>query len=294
MPTPCPLCENQTFTPLFTCTDYLVSYEKFDVEMCTACGFRRTKNFPPENIIGKYYQSDAYVSHSDTKKGVVNTLYHVIRKRMLSKKSDWVTEYAASAKGNLLDVGAGTGYFAGFMATNGWNVSAVEKDSAARTLAKNKFGLKVYPSLNDMDALPQSFNVITLWHVLEHIEPLNQTISHLHRLLVGNGLLVLALPNCNSLDANRYKNDWAAYDVPRHLWHFTRNHVDKLAQQHGFIVESVKKMYFDGYYISMMSEQVRKNNFPALRGFITGFATHIASLRNADKCSSLVYFLRKK
>lgn len=291
---PCQLCKNETFNTILTCTDHLVTNEKFEIEACTHCGFRRTKNFPSENVIGKYYESENYVSHSNTKKGIINSVYHAVRKLMLKKKANWVSRETGLKTGKLLDVGTGTGYFAYTMQNQGWLVSTVEKSDDARHFAEKNFRLKVYPSLNDFAQKEELQDVITLWHVLEHIEPLNHTMSQFYNLLAKNGLLVLALPNCNSYDATVYKENWAAYDVPRHLWHFTPKDIQTLAQKHGFELVKQQKMIFDGYYISMMSEKDMKSSFATLRGLLTGFRTQLSSLFNTSKSSSIVYFLRKR
>lgn len=295
----CPICNHTEFKSALQCIDHYVSGENFEIIECTHCGMKITNDFPPENAIGKYYEAEDYISHSDTKKGLVNSLYHFVRQRMLKKKAGWVESASGIEKGKILDVGAGTGYFAGAMKERGWEVSIVEQSDEARKFAESNFNLQGFSSIKEFTESQQangekSQDVITLWHVLEHLEHLNESMDQFYKLLRPGGTLVVAVPNWSSYDAKIYKNLWAAYDVPRHLWHFTSKQMEILTKKHGFSLTETKKMPFDAFYISMMSEKYARNPLPFVKGFWTGLCGFFFSIFDKNNSSSLVYILRKE
>ena len=202
----CPLCGGQQLEHALTCTDFYASGETFDVVRCAHCGFLMTQNVPVEAEIGKYYETPDYISHSDTQKGLMNRVYHWVRQYMLSQKARLVKQAAKMPKGTILDYGTGTGYFANTMVRKGWTVKAIEKSPQARTFAKEHFGLNV----DAETALPHyetaTFDVVTLWHVMEHLEHLNEMWNTLHRILKERGVLIVAVPNPNSYDAKNIRN----------------------------------------------------------------------------------------
>ena len=221
----CPICNQTEFSDYLVCKDYYASKEDFQLTECCNCGLVMTQDFPSEEEIGKYYNVPDYVSHSDTKKGLINRLYHFARSRALKSKAQIIRKYSGKSEGMLLDIGCGTGYFLNQMRKEEWIVTGVEKDEGARKYAKDKFNLDTQTHDYLFHLMKGSKDVITMWHVLEHIEHLGQMMEHLHRILKDDGLLVIALPNRISLDAQKYNEFWAAYDVPRHLWHFSPNSV---------------------------------------------------------------------
>ncbi len=262
----CPLCGSTHLKGVMTCTDFYASGEQFELYSCEDCGFTFTQDVPVEAEIGKYYETPDYISHTDTRKGAMNSVYHYVRSYMLGRKARLVAKEAYRKTGRLLDIGTGTGYFADTMLRRGWQVEAVEKSPQARAFALEHFGLEVKPESALKEFEPGSFDVITLWHVMEHLESLNETWELLRELLTEKGLLIVAVPNCSSYDAEHYKEYWAAYDVPRHLWHFTPTTIQKLASRHGFIMAARHPMPFDGFYVSMLSEKHRGNSFSFLKG----------------------------
>lgn len=290
----CPVCEKREFSLLAVCTDNLVSKEKFDVLKCKACGFGFTQDFPSENVVGRYYEASDYISHSDTHKGIINKLYHLVRKISLKSKAKLSLKIHGGKTGDLLDIGAGTGYFLNKMKESGWSVTGIEKAEQARIQAKEIFGINCFDSGYLFRMPEQSEDVITMWHVLEHVENLNGTLEVIYRILRPDGTAIIALPNKHSADARHYKNDWAAYDVPRHLWHFSPADFTLLAGKHGFEVSTIKPMYFDGFYISMLSEQNKGTTCASLVGLIKGSIFFIQSLFNKKRSSSLIYILKKK
>lgn len=267
--------------------------ETFEIWRCGECSFVFTQNVPSPGEIGTYYQSQEYISHSDIKKGLMNRLYHAARNIMLRMKYRMVRKVA---KGNkLMDIGTGTGYFPGYMKTKGFDAIGVEVDPKARAFAEEEFGLKVF-SPEDFIArkLDGTFDVISLWHVLEHVHDLHLYMERMKEYLAPGGTLVIALPNCESLDARFYKNYWAGYDVPRHLWHFTPASLKKLADMHGLQIIKMKRLPLDPFYNSMLSEKYRNNRFYLVSGWITGEMAYLESLFSLRKSSSLVYFLTSK
>lgn len=241
-----------------------------------------------------YYASPDYISHSDTRKGIINRLYHLIRCYMLGRKARLVRRALHRKSGRLLDIGTGTGYFIHTMYEKGWDVEGVEKNPQARAFTEAHFGLKVKEESELTDFPAASFDVITLWHVMEHIERIDELWETLYRLLDDSGVLIVAVPNSNSSDAMRYGADWAAYDVPRHLWHFTPATMQQYGQKHRFALEQHYPMPFDGFYISMMSERYRGSCFPFLKGLYGGTRAWFDSLAKKGRSSSLIYIFKKK
>ncbi|MGI6073613.1 MAG: class I SAM-dependent methyltransferase [Fermentimonas sp.] len=295
----CPVCDSTQVKKVLDVTDYFATQETFPLFDCDNCGFLFTNQFPSEEEIQPYYDSPQYISHSDTKKGLTNQLYHLIRKRMLTKKVNLISKYSAPNKQNtsarLLDIGCGTGYFLDKARTKGYEVSGIEKDGHSRDFAKDKFKLNI----NDEDALwnieTNSFDIVTLWHVLEHMQNLNKVVSKLNQILKPDGTLVLALPNHNSYDAQVYKKHWAAYDVPRHLWHFTPDTVEKLLKKHSFKIIAKRPMPVDTFYISLLSEKYKgSNSFKQyIKALSVGSVGYLRSLNNIAYSSSIIYIAKK-
>lgn len=290
----CPLCGGTHLERALTCVDHYASGEMFHLCRCRDCGFLFTQDFPVEAEMGRYYETPDYISHTDTRRGLMNRVYHWVRSYMLGRKARLVSREAHLAEGRLLDIGTGTGYFADTMRRRGWQVEAVEKSGQARAFARERFGLDVKPESALGELAPGSFDVITLWHVMEHLEPLNETWERLNRLLTERGVLIVAVPNCSSFDARRYGAYWAAYDVPRHLWHFTPGTIQQFASKHGFIMAERRPMPFDAFYVSMLTEKHMRRSCPFLRGMLTGILAWFSSLVKKERSSSMIYVFRKK
>ncbi len=290
----CPLCGGNGFEKKMTCTDHYATGESFDIFQCKDCGFLFTQSFPSEAEIGRYYESPDYISHSDTRKGLMNHIYHWVRRFMLARKARLIKHHCGLNKGSLLDIGTGTGYFPHYMKEKGWRVSAIEKSPQARSFAKEHFQLDVdAPEALEKHA-EQSFDAITLWHVMEHLEHLDETWETLGRILKDRGVLIIAVPNPTSSDAMKYKEIWAAYDVPRHLWHFSPSVMQQFGAKHGFILCERHPMPFDAFYVSMLSEKYKKSPFPFIKGMISGTACWFSSLIKKERSSSMIYVFRKK
>jgi len=290
----CPLCGGTHLVKKMTCTDFYASGEQFDLLQCENCGFQFTQGFPVEKEIGKYYETPDYISHSDTKKGMMNELYHLVRSRMLQKKAQLINNITGKTSGKILDIGTGTGYFSHTMQQKGWQVEAIEKSEQARSFAKKNFNLDIKDDSGLNDFSSGSFDVITLWHVMEHLEHLNETWERLYELLKDDGCLVVAVPNCSSYDAQKYKEFWAAYDVPRHLWHFTPDSIKKFGEKHNFTLVNHLPMPFDAFYVSILSEKYKESKSSLVKGMFAGTLAWFSSLSNKEKSSSIIYVFRKK
>lgn len=290
----CPACFNTEIKKVFDCKDYTVSKEMFEVWECINCTLRFTNNVPSVNDIAPYYQSVDYVSHSDSKKGVVNKLYHLVRNYTLGTKQALVKNVTGKEAGSLLDVGAGTGAFAHKMKQSGWQISGLEPDETARKNALNNYSLHL-DTLEALHNLPDKrFDAITMWHVLEHVHDLHPYLTTFQRILKPGGKLFIAVPNYTSLDACKYAQFWAAYDVPRHLYHFSPKSMEILLAGKGFKVALMKPMWFDSFYVSLLSEQYKTGHSNLIRGFINGLRSNLKAMGKGDRCSSIIYIVEKK
>lgn len=285
----CPVCGGRTFTDMIVCKDYTVSKTEFAIQQCAGCGFALTNPRPANEHLGAYYESDEYISHSNTSKGLVSKMYQRVRKYTLKKKVEMVTALAGK-KGALLDIGCGTGDFLNASREAGWKITGIEPSPSARQMAKTNHGLDILDEPL-LDTLPnQSFDVITMWHVLEHVPDLPGRMQTLKRLLAPGGTLIIAVPNRNAHDAGHYGKFWAAYDVPRHLWHFRPNDIRALAKTHGFDLTAIKPMVFDSYYVSMLSEKYRSGGNRYLAAAWRGFISNRKA--GTERWSSQIYILR--
>lgn len=292
--TSCPCCNSEKINEVLVAKDYTVSKEDFSIWECVNCTVRFTQNIPDAASIAPYYQSSAYVSHTDTKEGLVNQLYHIVRNFTLKTKRNLLQQQTGLQQGHLLDIGAGTGAFAQTMKEAGWQITGLEPDASARTIAKQKFGLLLQMP-NKLYTLPQAqFDAITMWHVLEHVHDLHSYLEQFNAVLKPQGKIFIAVPNYTSGDASSYKKHWAAYDVPRHLYHFSPKSIDILAASKGFTVKAYKPMWFDSFYVSMLSEQCKNGSGNLVMAFLNGLLSNLQALFNVKKCSSVIYVLSKK
>lgn len=284
----CPICDNASFSPFLNAIDYTVSRETFSIVSCDKCGFHFTNPIPTIDKIGDYYKSESYVSHSSSKKGIINKLYQRVRKYTLKKKLSLVTRLGKGK--SILDIGAGTGHFLNVCQQAGWNALGLEPDADARAFAKKEFGVE----LQSTDALHQlptkSKDVITMWHVLEHVYELRKDVAQIVNVLKDDGVLVVAVPNRNSFDATYYKEFWAAYDLPIHLYHFVPEDIKSLFGQFEMEVVEMLPMKFDAYYVSMLSEKYKGGNI--IKAGFNGWRSNLKA--KADSYSSQIYILKKK
>ena len=289
----CPVCKSSSIQTVFSAKDNTVSKELFAVWHCNECSARFTQDVPKQETIGTYYASENYISHSDTQKGVINKLYHVVRKKTLAGKMNMIKKETGKEFGNILDVGCGTGAFLHTMQQAGWEIAGLEPDEAARTKARSLYNIEALPSDKILDLPANSYDAITLWHVLEHVHQLHEYVAQLKKLLTENGRLFIAVPNYTSYDAKTYKENWAAYDVPRHLYHFSPQSMKMLMNLHGLQVTKIKPMWFDSFYVSMLSEQYKNGKGNIIAAFFTGLVSNIKTIFDKEKCSSIIYIISK-
>jgi len=293
--THCPICEGKTFTPYLSCTDYTVSHETFHLVKCETCQFIITSPRPDNEELSKYYLSDEYISHSNTSTSLIDKIYQISRNFSLQWKVDLIKSTSASRETTakkILDFGCGTGEFLKEAKKNGYSITGVEPSDIARAQATELTEEKIHESISDAEG---PFDFITLWHVLEHVPDLNDLLLKLSRLLTKNGTMFIAVPNHQSLDAKLYDELWAGYDVPRHLWHFSRQTMTRLLTKHSLTLERIIPMKLDAFYVSMLSEKYsrKKNSLPGLfTAFINGLKSNLAGAKTKDY-SSLIYVVKK-
>lgn len=296
MPThTCPICKSShTKTVFAAVTDYTVSHENFEIVHCENCSHRFTASPPAENVIGKYYQSEDYISHSNTQKGLVNRLYHLVRGYMLGQKSSMIQAITGKKTGKLLDIGCGTGAFLATMKTANWEVTGLEPDAGARKQVADLHGITALPSEALFGLAEKQFDVISMWHVMEHVHRLEEYAQQIHKILKDEGYFVVAVPNYTSLDADIYQTQWGGYDVPRHLHHFSPASMQYFMEKNGFKVMTHKPLPFDSFYVSLLSEKYLHGTQRLFAGFWNGLRSWFAAFSDARKCSSVIYIMQKK
>ena len=294
--THCPVCSHTQFEKYLLVQDHTVSQREFQIVRCQACGFLFTNPRPPAHAIGQYYDSADYISHHDEATTLMSRVYNGVRNYTTRQKLRLIERVSPRPQGTLLDLGCGTGYFLSQCQQQGWTTVGTEPDAHARQVAQGRVGEKVFQDIESPYFKGKSFDVITMWHVLEHVHELSGTLTWLHQHLVSDGTLIVAVPNPESYDAQKYQAKWAAYDVPRHLYHFTRATMAQLMEKHAFRVASIHPMWFDSYYFSMLSTRYQRGqtSLPqsVLAGSVSNWKGRSAS-GTAPNTSSLIYVLSK-
>ncbi|MDG1698246.1 MAG: class I SAM-dependent methyltransferase [Polaribacter sp.] len=268
------------------CKDFIVSGESYEVMFNPAYEMLVTSPVP-ENL-KEYYKSEDYISHTDSRKSLIDIVYQFVKRSTLRRKLALINSFNTTTK-TILDVGAGTGDFLKICVANNWNISGVEPNSDARKISKTK-GVLLQKELDQLG--DKQYDVITLWHVLEHVENLSSYIFKLKQLISDNGRLLIAVPNYKSYDAKYYKEFWAAYDVPRHLWHFSQQSIQKIFSFEKMSVEKIIPMKFDSYYVSLLSEKYKTGKMNIINAFYRGFVSNLKG-RSTSEYSSLIYVIKK-
>ncbi len=287
----CPVCGATELELFLAGKDYFLTTESFEIVKCSNCGFRFTNPRPGAGELGKYYESTDYISHSDIRKGLFASVYQQVRKYTLGRKRAMISKFQPG--GELLDIGCATGQFLNYMSRYGWNVTGIEPDEKTRTRAISEYGLKVLPEEGLNTIRNGTFDLITMWHVLEHVSDLNGRMEQLRNLLKSQGTLIIAVPNCDAYDAVKYRAFWAGYDLPRHLYHFAKSDMKLLAEKHGFTIVTILPMKFDAYYVSLLSEKYKSGRMRWLPALWNGFCSNVHSGQNKGH-SSLIYVIKLK
>ncbi len=270
-----------------TVKDNSVSKETFELLYDENLDMLVTSPQPDENNLGRYYESEDYISHTDGKRSLFEKAYHFIKNIALKNKLSLINDLNKS-KGNLLDIGAGTGDFLLFAKDDSWKAVGIEPSEKARNIAKAK-GVDLKSNLSGFEN--NSFDIITMWHVLEHVPNLEEQIKELKRLLKPNGSILIAVPNFKSYDANYYKEFWAAYDVPRHLWHFSKTAIKKLFAKEELELVKILPMKFDSFYVSLLSEKYKTGKMNYFKAFSVGLKSNLKAKKNFEY-SSHIYVIK--
>jgi 2-polyprenyl-3-methyl-5-hydroxy-6-metoxy-1,4-benzoquinol methylase len=289
----CPVCGSAGISKVFNVKDNTVSQEYFEIYHCSNCQARFTQHPPTASGIAQYYKSEDYISHTDTSKGLINRIYRLVRDYSLNQKRKLIEKATGIRSGSLLDVGSGTGHFAAAMKKKGWHVTGLEPDDGAREVAMRQHSIDLLPETELFNLPENKFNAITLWHVLEHVHELKKYILSFKGLLADNGKLFIAVPNYTSYDANVYQEYWAGYDVPRHLYHFTPATMQWLMKEMGLKVIEIKPMWFDSFYVSLLSSKYKNGDTKWMGAFWTGLISNFKAMSDVKKCSSVIYIIGK-
>ena len=285
----CPVCGKDKFSNYFICKDHVVSGESFALSLCENCKLIFTNPRPAKELIANYYDSKDYTPHSE-KKSIVNLIYRLVRTINNRGKIKLISKY--SGKGKILDVGCGTGNFLKSCRNNGWIITGVEPVVSAANYASEILGIPVLKDIFSIEEGTQ-FDVITFWHVLEHIYNIDEVIEKAKSHLSKNGRIFFALPNNKSYDCESYKEHWAAFDVPRHLYHFNIESFSYFTRDHGLKIQDIIPMPFDAYYVSLLSEKYKTNRRKWIKSFISGYKSNSYAKKNQNNFSSLIYVVKK-
>jgi SAM-dependent methyltransferase len=290
----CILCGSANISIAFESKDFMITGEEFSVCVCHTCQFHFTSPRPFEQDLSKYYEPIKYLSHSSHKFSLVEWLYSLAKKYTLRWKLKKINQFKTSTSNiSLLDIGCGNGDFLRYAKKNKLKVTGVESSDVMRENVNNRTGITIHKSIDSITV--DKFDIITLWHVLEHIYALDDTFIKIKSLLQTNGIIFVALPNRNSADAIEYNTYWAGWDVPRHIWHFSKNDIHRICEKHGLNIREVMPMKLDAYYVSMLSERYKRKNqnlLSMLAGFYKGLISNIKAGKNQEY-SSLLYVLTK-
>jgi 2-polyprenyl-3-methyl-5-hydroxy-6-metoxy-1,4-benzoquinol methylase len=289
----CPVCNAATISNVLQVKDHTVSGESFIIAECSSCSFRFTQDVPDADSIFPYYKSEDYISHTNTATGLVNRLYHFVRSRTIVQKRKLIERITGKKTGKLLDIGSGTGVFLSEMKKNGWEATGLEPDADARNVAKKVYNVELVNTSHLFQLPAGHYDAITMWHVLEHVHDLSKYVQQIRSVLHPKGKFFIAVPNYTSLDASVYKEHWAAYDVPRHLYHFSPRSMRLLMEEHGLKVLQYKPMWYDSFYVSLLSSKYKNGKTNWLAAFWIGFRSNLAAMGDNKKCSSVIYVIGK-
>lgn len=284
----CPLCSSDHISSYLNTKDFFFTQEEFSLTRCENCDFVFTNPIPKD--LSKYYETPDYLSHNTSDSGLLGKLYSTLRNINIKRKYKLVSKYCL--QGNFLDIGCGTGELLSFFNKNNWSVTGVEPNKSAREFGRKTYDINIFNE-NKLDELnPGTFDIISMWHVLEHVPDLHNRLSQMLKLLKKDGTIFIALPNLASPDSKKYKEYWSALDVPRHLYHFTQNTFEQLISSHNMKLVHAEPMKFDSYYVSMLSEKYLKNPLYFPVAVINGFLSNLKA-RKENNYSSMIFVVKK-
>ena len=272
-----------------TVKDFSVSGESFSLLLNEEYQILKTHPQPTLDKLGSYYEFEDYISHTDGKRTLFEKMYHFIKRKAIRDKVSLINSHQP-LKGRILDIGAGTGDFLLECKNQNWDILGIEPNDKAKGIAVGK-GIKFGDTIEKLES--NSFDVITMWHVLEHVPDVEHQVAELKRLLKPSGTIIIAVPNFKSYDANHYKEFWAAYDVPRHLWHFSKTAIEKLFDKQNMNLEDIKPMWFDSFYVSLLSEKYKTGKMNFISGFFIGLISNVSGFFKKE-FSSHIYVLKNK
>ena len=290
----CPVCNSEKLKNAFSCVDHTTTQETFQVQTCNQCSFTLTNPRPNDDQLGKYYESNDYISHSNNQKGIFNRIYQMVRYHAMESKFKLIN--GLNSNGLVLDYGCGTGEFLQEAKRQQWTVRGIEPSEKARAQAIGKLPAEVLGTLAEVPE-QEAYDVVTLFHVLEHIHSLRKTVKKIASHLKSNGYLVIAVPNPESADAKHYGKDWAGYDVPRHLYHFSEKSMNIFQSEFGMELVRVEPLTYDSYYVSLLSEGYKNPNSGLFSRYLNAFLQGYKSNQKAGKpgqYSSNIFIFKKK
>lgn len=288
----CAVCGSETQKPHQEIKDYFLSREIFQMVRCESCGFLFLNPRPSKDEISKYYKTENYISHSDSKRSLTAKIYQKVRNINIAKKYKLISSIIP--KGNILDIGCGTGDVLKYFSEKKWDIFGIEPDNDARKIACEKTNTEIGKESDLLTFSDEKFDVITMWHVLEHVHNIDERMTTIHRIIKPDGIFIFSVPINESWDAQHYSNFWAAYDVPRHLSHFTQDTASLLMSRYCFEILKTIPMKFDSYYISLLSEKYKTGKNKFLKGFINGFKSNCKAKKLNGNFSSLIFVCRIK
>lgn len=287
----CKICGSDKFNIIINSSDFYLTKEVFNISECDSCRFRFTTPIPDLNVLPKYYNSYNYDSYIDKPKSVFDKAYKYFRNIAINNKYNLITGRKEGVA--ILDIGCGTGDFLKKFKTNGWQTFGIEPNTSAREIARQVNKIKVFDEKEYVKLFDNQFDVITMWHSLEHIYDLNYQLTNIKRLLLHDGIILVAVPNSDSFDAQIYKKFWAAYDLPRHLYHFNKKSVSDLFTKYELVVDEIIPLKMDAYYISLISEKYKSGKKNYLKAIINGFRSNMLA-KNNNNHSSLLFIIKNK
>lgn len=288
----CPLCKSEQFNNHLVVEDHAISKESFIICACNNCELWFTNPRPDEANILKYYDKPNYISHQNKSRNLTDYIYNAVRTYTLRQKLNWINT-RAKKKGRILDYGCGVGLFAKTCQKDGWETYGMEPNQKAATLARDENGINVIPNFKELNKL-KKFDIITLFHVLEHVHTLNETLDSLLSRLKKRGVLFVAVPNRDSLDARTFQEDWAGLDIPRHLYHFNKTSMNYLIDKHQCRITDTLPMRFDSYYVSLLSHQTKGSKNKYIEAIRSGYKSNKHAKTNDNNYSSLLFVIKKK